>query len=80
MKNRFKINDMIKSKIIIFNKSKGESAGERCAKPTIRKKNTVNIEGANGAIIQFDIFDYHFLNMQNGHVFITGKACEKRRK
>lgn len=50
----------------------------RCAKPTIRKKNTVKIVGKNGEKVSFDILDPNYLDMQNGHKFITGVVCEKR--
>jgi hypothetical protein len=50
----------------------------RCAKPTIRKKDTVNIVGENGEKVSFDILDPNYLDMQNGHKFITGVVYEKR--
>jgi hypothetical protein len=48
----------------------------RCAKPTIRKKNTVNILSTEGKEINLDIFDLKYLDMQNGNKFIRGKVQE----
>lgn len=61
-----------------INNDSGNGKKICCAKPTIRKKNTVNIEGVNGEKVSFDILDPNYLDMQNGHKFITGVVYEKR--
>jgi len=76
---RFAHNKNLKSS---SNINGGSNSGKkiRCAKPTIRRKNTVEILSKNGKKISLDILDLTYLDMQNGHKFITGKVSEKNQK
>jgi len=65
-------------RIPIYKRTKKTRNKVRCAKPTIRKKNTVNILSKDGIEINLDIFDLNCLDMQNGHTFITGIVREKK--
>jgi hypothetical protein len=65
-------------RIPIYKRTKNTRNKVRCAKPTIRKKNTINILSKDGIAISLDIFDLNCLNMQNGHTFITGKVREQK--
>jgi hypothetical protein len=49
----------------------------RCAKPTIRKMKRVKIVDTNGKEIDLEVWDAFFLDMGNGHKFITGKVHEQ---
>jgi len=79
MNNSFGINRISKDEIIIFNSTSDKSSRKNGGgNPIIKKRKTVQIVGENGAEVNLEMLDLVYMDMHNGHKFITGKVHEKR--